>query len=96
MRLLPLVLQLHQLHQLPLLRQLLLQQLNQPRKRQSLLARSLIQLQPGLKHDGAVSILIDALENAEAETAKTVHEELVRLTGQDFGLEAHRWRQWLH
>ena len=65
------------------------------RKRQSLLARSLIQLQPGLKHDGAVSILIDALENAEAETAKTVHEELVRLTGQDFGLEAHRWRQWL-
>ena len=32
---------------------------------------------------------------AEAETAKTVHEELVRLTGQDFGLEAHRWRQWL-
>ena len=32
--------------------------------------------------------LIDALETPRREL-KTVHEELVRLTGQDFGLEAH-------
>ena len=65
------------------------------RKRQSIMARSLIQLQPGMRHDGAVSILINALENAEPETAKTVHKELVRLTGQDFGHDATQWRGWL-
>ena len=65
------------------------------RKRQSIMARSLIQLQPGLRHDGAVSILIDALDNAEPETVQTVHQELVRLTGQDFGLQAAPWRTWL-
>ncbi|MAJ28881.1 hypothetical protein CBD41_05680 [bacterium TMED181] len=65
------------------------------RKRQSIMARSLIQLQPGLRHDGAVSILIDALENSEPATAQTIHKELVRLTGQDFGLQPTAWRAWL-
>ncbi len=65
------------------------------RKRQSIMARSLIQLQPGLRHDGAVSILINALENSEAETAETIHKELVRLTGQDFGQDVEQWRGWL-
>ncbi|HCW45542.1 MAG TPA: hypothetical protein DGU45_09575 [Planctomycetes bacterium] len=66
------------------------------RRRQSIMARSLIRLQPGLQHVAAIEILIQAMKGCSHETAKTIHQELVRLSGKDFGSNPADWQKWLN
>ena len=65
------------------------------RKRQSALARALLRLQPGLQHVGAIRILIRALSASDPTMVKSVHKELVKLSGKDLGADPLPWKQWL-
>jgi hypothetical protein len=42
----------------------------------------------------AIEILLVALESGDPANAKTAHEHLVRLTGQNFAQDPKVWRSW--
>ncbi|MEC9476249.1 MAG: hypothetical protein VX764_04345 [Planctomycetota bacterium] len=65
------------------------------RKRQAALARALLRLQPGLQHVGAIRILIQAMATSDPALTETIHKDLVKLTGKDFGSDPIPWKQWL-
>ncbi|MGE4619131.1 MAG: hypothetical protein AAEJ04_04905 [Planctomycetota bacterium] len=65
------------------------------RKRQAALARALLRLQPGLQHVEAIRILIRAMSGDNPELLKTIHQQLVKLTGKDLGTDPGPWQQWL-
>ena len=59
------------------------------------IAQRLIRLSPDLRRLEAVKILVNALGSDNGEVAESAHRELKRLTGEDFGLDATAWRQWV-
>lgn len=42
----------------------------------------------------AIEILLTALESKDATARRTAHENLVRITGQNFAEDAQVWRAW--
>ena len=60
----------------------------------ALLRRALHERGNPASHNEAVDILLQALQGPEEAGRKAAYEQLKRLTGRDFGLDAQKWAQW--
>jgi hypothetical protein len=70
---------------------------NQLRVRNAELMEALNQLLYGKDYSQqreAIEILLNALESKDATTRRTAHENLVRITGQNFAEDVRVWRAW--
>jgi hypothetical protein len=70
---------------------------NQLRVRNAEMMEALNQLLYGrdyAQHREAIEILLTALESKDAVSRKAAHENLVRLTGQNFADDPQVWRAW--
>lgn len=70
---------------------------NQMRVQQAETAEALHQLLYGRdhsKHREAIGILVNAMRSADPAARRAAHENLVRLTGQNFAEDADVWAAW--